>query len=631
MQRSLKSTCLPKILTGMMLLLGLAGCAVPPSGQALPDPQPAVPATTWLKDAEIAADTVWSGKIVIDGSVKVFKGATLTIAPGTDIAFVRRDADADGLGDGVLIVEGRLVAVGTRHQPIRIRSAAENPAPGDWLEIRVDFSREVHLRYCEIRDSAYTLHAHFTRGVVEDCWIHHNIDGCRLGQANFVFRHNLIEHNSGKGINFRNSRVEAHHNILRHNGSGIFLFESDRDFSIHHNNFHDNLDNLRLGDFYTGDVALADNWWGTADVAAAGETIYDQKKDEAVGRVTIAPATAWITGAGPRDGLELHAAWQYATAGFIDADPVAVDGRLYVASWDGALHVLDPQGQRLWVRPLGDTLDATPALADGKIFLQTWSREVHALDAVTGRTLWRFDYAPSRADDHRQASPLVVDGLVLVPAWNGTLFALDRATGDLRWSFAGGQPLRAAPALDGDMLYLAAGDGTLSALATDGTLRWQHRLAAPLLSTPAVTVDGIVVVSREGRVQALSRDGSPLWQRDLGEPCYYGAPVYQADAVFIATAGGGLWKLNAKTGGVLWRVELAGPSYATPLIADGRVFIGDNSGALQVFGADSGALLARVALGRDVQGRPLLWAGRLLVGSRDHKIHAFDLVDSPAP
>ena len=584
-----------------------------------------------LRDAEIAADTVWSGQIMIDGSVKVVKGATLTIAPGTDIAFMRRDADADGLGDAVLVVEGRLIAVGTRRQPIHFRSAAATPAPGDWLEIRVDFSQEVHLRYCEIRDSAYTLHAHFTRGVVEDCWIHDNIDGCRLGQASFVFRHNLIEHNSGKGINFRNSRVEAHHNILRHNGSGIFLFESDRDFFIHHNNFHGNLDNLRLGDFYTGDVALIDNWWGTDDPVAAGETIYDRKRDAEIGAVTIVPAGDWIAGAGPRDGLELVKAWEYATDGYIDADLVTADGRLYVASWDGTLHVLDSNGQLLWSRPLGDILDATPALAGERIFQQTWDREVHALDAATGRTLWRFDYSPSRADDHRQAGLLVAGDAVLVPAWNGTLFALDRVSGERLWSFAGGQPLRATPAREGENLYLAAGDGTLSALTTAGALRWQKTFAAPLLSTPAITPQGIVVVGRDGLVQAFARDGVARWQRDLGEPCYYGAPVYQNGGLFIATAGGMLWKLDAQTGNILWRAELTGPSYATPLVVDGRIFIGDNGGAVQVFGADSGLLLARVALEREVQGRPLLWADRLLIGSRDHLVHAFELIERPIP
>ena len=608
-------------LAGFFALLGLVACAPISPG----------PAATIYRDTHIGADTVWSGNILIDGTVKVAKGATLTISPGSDIAFVRHDADADGLGDAVLAVEGRLMAVGTPQQPIRFHSAAENPQPGDWLEIRVDFSQEVHLRYCDIRDSAYTLHAHFTRGVVEDCTIHHNIDGCRLGQANFTFRNNLIEHNQGKGINFRNSSVDAHHNILRYNGSGVFLFESDRDFSIHHNNFYGNLDNLRLGDFYTGDVAVRDNWWGTAEPEAAQATIYDRSKDQEIGRVSISPAKSWVAETGPRDALELIPAWDYATDGYVDADLVAGHGLLYVASWDGILHVLNEQGEAQWTRNLGDTLDATPVLAGGRVFVQGWSREVYALDAATGEVRWRFDYSPSRADDHRQAGLLVVDDLVLVPAWNGTLFALDAVNGERRWSFPGGQPLRAQPVYDGNNIYLASGDGSLSALAIDGSLRWQQPSAAPLLRAPVLFPQGVAVVGREGQVVAYDQRGQTLWQRELGETCYYGSPVYHDGALFVATAGNGLWKLDIGTGDVVWRVELAGPSYATPLVDNHRLFIGDNSGTLHVFGVDSGHLLSQYKLDREIQGRPLLWSGRLLVGSRDHKVHAFSLIDQPIP
>ena len=608
-------------LAGLFLLLVQVGCA----------PMLSENATKLYRNDHIIEDTTWSGSIVIDGTVKVAKGVTLTISPGTDIAFVRRDADADGLGDAVLAVEGRLMAVGTREEPIRFHSTAENPQPGDWLEIRVDFSQEVHLRYCDIRDSAYTLHAHFTRGVVEDCTIHHNIDGCRLGQAKFTFRNNLIEHNQGKGINFRNSSVEAHHNILRYNGSGVFLFESDRTFDIHHNNFYGNLDNLRLGDFYTGDVSVRDNWWGTADPVVAQATIYDRSKDPEIGQVKISPAEAWVAETGPSDALQIVPAWEYATGGYVDADLVAGNGKLYVASWDGILHVLNDHGETLWTRNLGDTLDATPVLAGGQIFVQSWSREVYALDATTGEVRWRFDYSPSRADDHRQAGLLVVDDLVLVPAWNGTLFALDAASGERRWSFSGGQPLRAQPAYDGNSLYLASGDGSLSALALDGSLRWQQSLEAPLLRAPALLPQGVAVVSREGQVVAYDHNGQKLWQRELDETCYYGSPLYHNGALFVATAGNGLWKLDVATGDIIWRAELAGPSYATPFIDNGRIFIGDNSGALRVFGIDSGHLLAEHRLDREIQGRPLIWSDRLLVGSRDHKVHAFSLIDQLMP
>lgn len=253
-----------------------------------------------LRNIVIEEDTLWQGSILIDGRVEVLRTAILTIAPGTDISFVYHDGNRDGLGDGTLVVKGELIAIGTKQQPIRFRSAKQNPQPGDWLEIAVDFSKQAHFRYCEIRDSAYTLHAHFTRGIVEDSHIHHNIDGCRIGQANFVLRHNLIENNTGKGVNFRNSQVQVKKNLIRNNGAGIFLFENDQPFKISGNNIVDNQYQLRLGDFYTADVSLQGNWWGSTDLGAIREAIYDHRVDAEIGAVTFAPLAIEVPDAGPR-------------------------------------------------------------------------------------------------------------------------------------------------------------------------------------------------------------------------------------------------------------------------------------------------------------------------------------------
>lgn len=600
-----------------LLILLLTGCAGLPGGAS----------RLHLRDVEIHQDTVWQGVIRIDGSVKVFKGATLTILPGTDITFVRRDLDQNGLGDGALIIEGALKAVGTRRQPIRFRSDAADPRPGDWLEIRVDFSRDAHLRFCEISDSAHTLHAHFTRGVMEDCTIRGNIDGSRLGQSTFVIRHCLIEGNIGKGINFRNAEVEITRNIIRDNATGIFLFESDRASHIHHNNLYGNAFNFRLGDFFKGDVETGENWWGTTDPAEAAATVYDRRQDPEIGAVHLHPAAAWMPQCGPRDALALKEAWRLTTGGFVDASPTVAEGIVYAGGWDGAVRALDAAGRVLWSRQLEDVVDAAAAIDDHFLYVQNWEREVSALDRRDGARRWRFSYSSSAADDHRQGGCLRVADLLLVPAWNGTLYALAADTGSLRWQYQGRQPLRAAPALDGDRLYLASGAGPLSALGLDGSPLWEVDLGAPLLATPAITPAGPVAVTREGAVVAFDREGRELWRRELGETCAYGGPLYASGALYLATAGGTLWKLEAGAGRILWRLKLPAPLYSTPLLVDGRLFFGDNDGIFHVVGADSGDLLTTFAAGGAIQGTPALIGGRLVFGSRDHNLYALDIVE----
>ena len=604
----------------LLLLLTLLFGACAPQSRPPHSPPPQV-----FANLEIHPDTEWRGSIVIDGSVKVFKGATLRIQPGTDIAFLRRDDDRDGLGDGVLIVEGKLLAEGTAAAPIRFRSAEADPQPGDWLEIRVDFSRETVLRHCEISHSAYTLHAHFTKGRVEDCVIRHNIDGSRLGQARFVFAHNLIEHNQGKGINFRNSTVEITRNIIRHNGSGIFLFENDRALDIRHNNFYGNLENFRLGDFYTGDVHLSDNWWGTADPEEAAQTIYDRKQDPAIGTVTLVPAPAWIEGTGPRDALILKETWTLETGGFVDA-PVVQDGdELYVGGWDGTLYALDSRGNLRWRQDLGEVIDGGAALDGENVYVQTWGRQVVALDRDHGQVRWRFDYPPSTADDHRQSGLTRVGDLLLVPAWNGALYALAAGNGEQRWSLKIGQPLRCAPAVAEERLFVASGDGTLAAVGLDGTLLWRVNHGSPLLATPALAEGGPLVVERAGRLSAYDADGHLRWRRELGEPCYYAAPLVADGAVYLASAGGSLWKLDAATGAVIWRRAGPGPVYATPTLHDGRLLVGDNDGVLHLVGADSGDEMANWTVGGAIQSPPLVVGDHVIFGARDGRVHGVRL------
>ncbi|MDO9080462.1 MAG: PQQ-binding-like beta-propeller repeat protein [Desulfuromonadales bacterium] len=604
-----------------LVILLCAGCVHPD----LP------PAPLALHNAEILTDTTWSGRIVINGQVKVFKGATLTIAPGSDIAFIRRDDDKDGLGDGTLIVEGSLRAIGTAAQPIRFRSAAMEPQPGDWLEIRVDFSKETQLRYCEIRDSAHALHAHFTKAIVEDSHIHHNIDGSRLGQGNFIFRRNLIEENEGKGINFRNATIDITANIIRHNGAGIFLFETDRPPTIAHNNIYANTDNLRLGDFFHRDLQIGSNWWGTAVPDEVSATIYDQEKDATLGRADVGIATAWFEDCGPKDPVQLRQHWSVATNGFVDAAPQVIGTDLLIASWDGSVRRINREGQTLWSIAGTEVIDAPLLVAGEHIFGQNWGREIFALSAKNGARLWSFSYPPSPADDHRQGGLLLAEGQLLVPTWNGTFYALDPQSGNALWSFATKAPLRATPLIEQGRIFLAGGDGTLWCLDLQGRLVWERQGPAPLLTPPVKNGAGIIILDRAGNLSALSVDGTILWQQVLKETCYYAAPIHTEEGIFVATAAGALWKIDPASGTIIWRKDGFGPIYATPLALQKRLILGDNNGSLWVIGAISGNILSRRDFPGAIQGGPVAFSGGIALGSRDQQLHYLTLQELIEP
>ena len=175
--------------------------------------------------SEIRSDVTVSGMITIKGEVKVFSGATLTVKPGTRFLFEPFDPDGDGVNDSRILVEGVLVARGDSDAPIYFTSAAKEPEPGDWLELRMDHSEGSVLEYCVLEDSRYGLHVHFSSGMVANSVFRNNIDGTRFGNSSFDLAGNRFADNLGKGINLRASRLWITRNVIENNRHGIFLFE----------------------------------------------------------------------------------------------------------------------------------------------------------------------------------------------------------------------------------------------------------------------------------------------------------------------------------------------------------------------------------------------------------------------
>jgi hypothetical protein len=81
-------------------------------------------------DQVLSEDTVWRGEVLVEGVVVVAPQATLTVEPGSVVRFRRKAAQAP-----LLVIEGRIVATGTRETPILFTSNFLAAAAGDWQGI----------------------------------------------------------------------------------------------------------------------------------------------------------------------------------------------------------------------------------------------------------------------------------------------------------------------------------------------------------------------------------------------------------------------------------------------------------------------------------------------------------------
>jgi len=257
-----------------------------------------------LGDTVISDRQVWQGEVRIHGVVTVKKDGHLTILPGTRVVFEPLDRDGDGIGDGELLVEGGLVARGTKAAPIIFTSGAAQPKAADWKFLYLDFAREGELAHV-ISEYAYSgVQIHFCKAKVTDSEFRYNVDGLRFSTVNLLAAGNRIHHNT-HGVRFeeRRSQAHLHHNDIRDNDIGLFVVtRSDDAARIEFNNVVNNRQyNVKMGLEQPGDVTLSRNWWGSDDPGIIAQGFFDDRRDPILGRVSASE---------PLSGPVIPADWQ---------------------------------------------------------------------------------------------------------------------------------------------------------------------------------------------------------------------------------------------------------------------------------------------------------------------------------
>jgi outer membrane protein assembly factor BamB len=249
-------------------------------------------------------------------------------------------------------------------------------------------------------------------------------------------------------------------------------------------------------------------------------------------------------------------------------------------------------------------------------------------------------------------SPVVAGGTVVVSIWDlgagdgGGLVALDLATGAERWRYPTPFQARNAPAIDGDTVVVALGNGEVHAVSlADGSVRWIQdvadgldSLASSLWSAPTIA-DGVVYVAVQGRMSALDlATGAPRWSRDLhSESPWLGslAAVTVADGVAFASysreASSSAW--GAAAGAKLWEASAAKDVAvnSTPVAQAGELYLASSAGVVSKVALASGAPLWATSVVRDagdwdylVTATPAVAGGRLFVPTQRHELVALD-------
>lgn len=310
-----------------------------------------------------------------------------------------------------------------------------------------------------------------------------------------------------------------------------------------------------------------------------------------------------------------------------------------------------------WTADIGEgstnrgRLAAAPVVAEGRVYTVDTSATLRAFDAATGAQVWAGrigdpkELAGGRSfwtgESTGNAGVLFGGGVSYdggrVYATNGLgdAAAFDAATGAPIWRVRPGGPLRGAPTIANDNVYVVSQDNQLYALnPADGTLRWTGagtlELAGVFGSAAPAAGQGTVVAGfSSGELTAYRYENARVvWQDALARTSIStavgslsdidAAPVIDQGRVYAIGQGGRMVAVELASGQRIWEMNAAGIS--TPWVVGEWIFVVTDQSQLLAVARGTGKVrwMTQLRSYQDEEDKKgsVRWVGPVLAGDR---------------
>ncbi len=293
---------------------------------------------------------------------------------------------------------------------------------------------------------------------------------------------------------------------------------------------------------------------------------------------------------------------------------------------------------------LSERLASSPAVGDGKVFTIDTQATVRAFDASTGGTAWSTQFGIEKNNSASLFGGGVAYGNGRVYATNGLGYvaALDARNGGIIWQVHPTGPLRGAPTVVGESVYVITQDNQIYSLkSSDGSTDWSQSAALEIAgmfgsASPAVGQGTVVAGFSSGELNAYRyENGRLVWQDQLARTSIRTSvasisdvdadPVIDSGQVIAVGQGGRMVSIDLLSGQRQWELNIAGIS--TPWVAGEWIFVATDDGKIICVSRSNGKIrwIAQAPAFRHEKKKagpinyvgPILAGGRLIVASSE--------------
>ena len=282
-------------------------------------------------------------------------------------------------------------------------------------------------------------------------------------------------------------------------------------------------------------------------------------------------------------------------------------------------------------------LGGGPVVAGGKLFTIDTTSTVRAFNAATGQPLWSVQFGTEKGNSASLFGGGVASDRARVYATNGLghVAALDAATGAVVWTVQPAGPLRGAPTIDGDTLYVMSQDNQVFSLkAADGKTNWSNAASLEIAGvfgtgSPASARGTVVAGFSSGELNAYRyENGRMVWQDALSRTTISTGvaslsdidadPVIEGNFVYAFGQGGRMVALDLNSGQRVWEMNIAG--IATPWVAGDWLFAVNDRAQLIAVQRMTGKIrwISQLPQWRNAkkESGPIFYVGPVLAGGR---------------